>query len=61
MPPFGIEEAGTVEKEDGQHGDNPQPIDVISSFLHDSASFYLAFLSTIRPPLNIRNGTRHLE
>jgi hypothetical protein len=32
MPPFWIEEAGTVIEENGQHGDNPQPIDIISSF-----------------------------
>jgi hypothetical protein len=52
MPPFWIEEAGAVEEEHGQHRDNPQPIDVISSFLHDFASVYLVFPSAIGPPLN---------
>jgi len=41
MPLFWIEEAGTVEEEDGQHGDNSQPIDVVSTFLHDFSSFQI--------------------
>jgi hypothetical protein len=34
MPALCVEEAGAVEEEDGRHGNNPQPIDVVPSLLH---------------------------
>jgi hypothetical protein len=43
MPSPSTKEPGTVKKEDHHHRQDTQPIDVVSSFLHDFVSFQLAF------------------
>jgi len=42
MPSPAAEEPGTVKEEDHHHRQNPQPIDIVSSFLQDTSSFKMA-------------------
>jgi hypothetical protein len=41
MPGTTPEKSGTMEKEHGQHNQDPQPIDIVSSFFHDFSSTHL--------------------
>jgi len=45
MPTFCTEKAGAMENEDSQHGDNPQPIDVVPPLLHGLVSFDVPIFS----------------
>jgi hypothetical protein len=48
MPGTTPEKSGTMEKEHSQHSQDPQPIDVVSSFFHDFSSTHLAECKSLR-------------
>ncbi len=53
MPAFRIEKAGAVENENSQHGDDPQPIDIVASFSHVLVSCDISIFHGFFPHLGI--------